>query len=127
MRSVKTVIAILVVISAVFVAEATAQTQTPPAEQNAEKIVKGQVKSVDPGGTSIILMDGTELVTPPGLALKPGALAEGMAVIASYLEDNGAKVLTELALDEPSASPPEGSRSPNESSPAPPRAPSKRY
>ena len=120
MRLLKTVIAILVITSAAFVTETTAQTQTPPAEQTPEKIVKGQVRSIDPGGTSITLMDGTELVTPPGVALRPGALAEGTAVIASYLEENGAKVLTELALDEPSASPPEPS-------PAPTRDPSKRY
>ena len=120
MRLVKTIIAGLVIMSAACVTETTAQTQTPPAKQTPEKIVKGQVRSIDPGGTSITLMDGTELVTPPGVALRPGALAEGTAVIASYLEENGAKVLTELALDEPSASP-------SEPSPAPTRAPSKRY
>jgi len=109
MRPVKTVIAILVIISAAFVTDATAQTQ--PAEQQPEKIVKGAVKSIDPAGTAITLMDGTELVTPPGVALKPGALAEGTAVIASYREENGANVLTELALDdEPSASPPQDRR-----------------
>jgi hypothetical protein len=124
MRLVKTVVAILVITSAAFVTEATAQT--PPAEQQSEKIVKGEVRSIAPDGTSITLMDGTELVTPPGVSLRPGALAEGMAVIASYREENGAKVMTELALDDqPSASPPANRRSPTEPSPAPSRGPSK--
>ena len=120
MRAAKTVIAILVVISAAFVTETTAQTQTPQTEQP-EKIVKGEVKSIDPAGTSITLRDGTELVTPPGVTLRPGALAEGTAIIASYLEENGAKILTALALDEASASPPADRRFPTKPSPAPPR------
>jgi hypothetical protein len=93
MRAAKTVIAILVVIvviSAAFVTETTAQTQTPQTEQP-EKIVKGEVKSIDPAGTSITLRDGTELVTPTGVTLRPGALAEGMAIIASYLEETARK------------------------------------
>jgi hypothetical protein len=119
----KTLVTILVMISVTFVAETTAQTQTPPAEQKPEKIVKGQVRSIDPAGTSITLMDGTRLLAPPGAALRPGALTEGMTIIASYREENGAKVLTELAMDEPSASP----RSPTEPLPGPPRDSPKRY
>jgi len=50
-----------------------------------EKRIEGQVRSINPSGTEIILTDGTRLVTPPGAALRPGALAEGSNVIASSL------------------------------------------
>lgn len=123
----KTLVAILVMISVTFVAETMAQTQAPPAEQKPEKIVKGQVRSIDPAGTAITLIDGTRLLAPPGAVLRPGALTEGMTVIASYQEENGAKVLTELAVDEPSASPPADRRFPTDPSPAPPRDSPKRY
>jgi hypothetical protein len=114
-----------------------AQTQAPPAEHRPppaagtpaakDKIVQGEVRSIHPAGTEITLTDGTRLVVPPGAALRPGVLAEGMTVIASYMEENGEKVLTELAVKEPSASPPTGPRSPGGPSTAPPSAPPKRY
>jgi hypothetical protein len=130
--------AILMMGSVTFVAETMAQTQAPPAGQRPpppaagtpaakEKIVQGEVKSVHPEGTEITLTDGTRLVAPPGAALRPGVLAEGMTVIASYREENGEKVLTELAVTEPSASPPTGPRSPGGPSTAPPSDPPKRY
>ena len=78
-------------------------------ERLEEKKVEGQVKSVDPSGTEITLADGTKLTTPPRTALKPGVLAEGAIVVASYREENGKKVLTGLALKEtgePSTAPP---------------------
>jgi hypothetical protein len=112
----KTLAAILVMASVTIVVEAVAQTQAPPAGQRPppsiqlppgeDKIIEGEVRSIDPSGREITLTDGTKLITPPGAALKPGVLAEGMKVIASYREHNGTNVLTDLALKEPSASPP---------------------
>ena len=111
----KTFAAILVMASVTIAVEAGAQTQAPPAGQRPppgiqlppgeDKIIEGEVRSIDPSGTEITLTDGTRLITPPGAALKPGVLAEGMKVIASYREHNGDNVLTELALKEPAASP----------------------
>ncbi len=110
--------------SAVFVAEAMARTPpTPGAQQRKpgeEKIVQGQVKAIDPAGTELTLMDGTRLVAPPGAMITPGAVTEGMTVIASYREQNGENVLTELAVEEPSASPRSQPRSPAAPSTAPP-------
>jgi hypothetical protein len=127
MRMLKIVMAILVTASMTLVAEAIAQTQAPPPEgqrpphpsaqnpaREGERILEGQVKSIDPSGTEIILPDGTKLVVPPGATLKPGVLTEGATVVASYREQNGNKVLTGLMLTEPSA-PPTGPTSPRES------------
>lgn len=132
----RVLIAILVTASASFAVEAIAQTQAPPpvgqkrpppgAEtpaQGEEKLVEGQVRSIDPSGTEIVLTDGTRLVVPPGATLRPGVLTEGTAVVATYREQNGNKVLTRLALKEPAASPP---TAPREPSPAPP-GPTRKY
>ncbi len=78
--------------------------QTP--RLGAEKRVEGEVKTVNPSGTEITLKDGTRLVTPSGAAIEPGVLVEGSIVVATYREENGQNVLTDLALREPAASPP---------------------
>ena len=66
--------------------------------QSEEKILVGRVQSVDESGTELTLADGTKLLTPPGGKLNPGALEEGMMVIAMYREqDDGRKVLTILS------------------------------
>jgi hypothetical protein len=140
MGTFKSLVAILTMASASFAAEAIAQTQVPPAGQRppspgvetprpggTDQIVHGRVASIDPAGTEITLTDGTRLVAPPGAALKPGVLKEGMRVIASYREENGEKVLTNLAVSEPSASPPTEPRTPGEPPAAPPRDVPKRY
>jgi Protein of unknown function (DUF1344) len=104
MRMSQTLVAAIVMASVVAAAEA--QTPAPPGGQDPQpKIVQGQVKSIDPAGTGITLTDGTRLLTPPGRSLRPGALTEGMTVIASYREENGEKVMTELAVGKPPASP----------------------
>ena len=122
MRMFQMLVAIVVMASVVVVAEATTQTHAPPVGQSSEeKIVQGQVSSVNPAGTEITLTDGTKLLAPPGASLRPGALAEGMTVIASYREENGEKVLTELAVEEPPASPPTDPRLPTGPPTAPPR------
>ena len=57
-----------------------------------------RVQSVDESGTELTLADGTKLLTPPGAKLNPGALEEGMMVIAMYREqDDGRKILTRLS------------------------------
>jgi hypothetical protein len=113
MRTVTTLAAILV--SMIFVVGATAQRAVPPGQappaaepstpgQSApapgqqERTVEGKVGSVDSSNTEITLTDGTRLVTPPGVVFKPGAIAEGMTVVASYREENGRNVLTGLAV-----------------------------
>jgi hypothetical protein len=103
----KTLVVIAMTAATVFVAEVSAQTPpTPePPKAGAEKIVQGQVKTIHPAGTELTLADGLRLVAPPGAMITPGAVTEGMRVIASYREQNGENVLTELAVEEPSASP----------------------
>lgn len=66
--------------------------------QPQEKILQGEVQSVDESGTEITLTDGTTLVTPPGATLRPGALEQGTIVIATYREENGNNVLTGLLV-----------------------------
>ena len=82
----------LVVLIALAPLSALAQTQSE------EKILVGRVQSVDESGTELTLGDGTKLLTPPGAKLNPGALEEGMMVIAMYREqDDGRKILTRLS------------------------------
>ena len=96
---------------AIFVAAALAQTQLPPPAgrssappgattpaPESENAVEGRIEIIDPSRTAITLSDGTKLVTPPGAVLKPGVVTEGMLVVASYREENGAKVLTGLTV-----------------------------
>jgi Protein of unknown function (DUF1344) len=64
----------------------------------AENAVEGRIEIIDPSRTAITLSDGTKLVTPAGVVLKPGVVTEGMLVVASYREENGAKVLTRLTV-----------------------------
>jgi len=136
----KVLVAILAIAPVSFVTEAIAEMQAPPSAgqkpsrpgaqtptQGEEQEVEGQVKSVDPSGKELILTDGTKLVTPPGAAIRPG-LREGTTVIASYREENGQKVLTELVVKEPAASPPTEPRSsPGGPPAAPPSDSPKRY
>ena len=129
----KVLVAIAVVaLTNLFVAEASAQRPEapPPTGQKpprsgvktptlgTDKIVEGQVQSVNPSGTEITLTDGTTLTTPLGAAIRPGVL-EGFTVVASYKEENGKKILTDIALKEPPVSPPTTPRSPGPT--APPR------
>jgi hypothetical protein len=103
----KTLAVIAMTAATVFAAEVRAQAPpTPePPKSGEEKIVQGQVKTIHPAGTELTLVDGMRLVAPPGAMITPGAVTEGMRVIASYREQNGENVLTELAVEEPSASP----------------------
>ena len=85
-------VATLGLVSAGSFSRACAQTQLE------EKVIIGEVQSVDASGTEITLTDGTKLLTPPGAMLQPGALRQGMQVVAVYREqENGAKILTRLA------------------------------
>ena len=80
--------------------------------QAEEKMLVGQVQSVDETGTEITLTDGTKLLTPPGSMLRPGALEEGMVVVAMYREENGDKILTKLSLGRGEPAPSAPSESP---------------
>jgi hypothetical protein len=102
---------VAILASAIFVAEAAAQSEAPrpggqsspplsgqtPAQRD-EQAVEGRIASVDPSRTEITLTDGTKLVTPQGSVFNPGAVTEGMTIVASYKEENGAKVLTGIAV-----------------------------
>jgi len=70
--------------------------------QAQEKILVGQVQSVDESGTQITLTDGSKLLTPLGSVIRSRALQEGTTVVAMYLEENGDKIVTKLSL-QPSA------------------------
>jgi hypothetical protein len=66
--------------------------------QAQEKTLVGQVQSVDETGTEITLTDGTKLLTPLASVIRPRALQEGTMVVATYMEENGDKIVTKLAL-----------------------------
>jgi len=74
-------------------------------QQGDERMLIGRVQSVDESGTELTLIDGTKLLTPPGAMLRPGALEEGMLVVAMYREQNGEKILTRLSLGESEPAP----------------------
>jgi hypothetical protein len=65
--------------------------------QAQEKMLVGQVRSVDETGTAITLTDGTKLMTPLGSVIRPGALQESTMVVAMYLEEDGDKIVTKLS------------------------------
>ena len=122
MTGFKTLFAILVVTSAIVLAGvvSVAPAQAPTIGQEPEKTIQGQVQSIDPAGAELTLTDGTRLLAPPGAVITPGALTEGMTVIASYRQQNGENVMTELAVEEPAASPPSDAGAPPGSSTTPP-------
>jgi hypothetical protein len=73
--------------------------------QAQEKMLVGQVQSVDETGTTITLTDGTKLLTPRGSVIRPRALQEGTTVVAMYLEENGDKIVTKLSLKQSEPAP----------------------
>jgi hypothetical protein len=106
----KLLLAVLVALIGLGPAVALAQAQAE------ERILVGKVQSVDESRTEITLTDGTKLLTPPGSMVRPGALEEGMVVVAVYREEeNGNKILRRL------------SRGENEPAPAPPIESPKRF
>jgi hypothetical protein len=67
--------------------------------QAQEKMLVGQVQSVDETGTQqITVTDGTKLLTPLGSVIRSRAFQEGTMVVAMYLEENGDKIVTKLSL-----------------------------
>jgi hypothetical protein len=102
----KLMVAGLVAVLGVAPAFALAQAQRE------ETMLVGQVQSVDETGTAITLTDGTKLLTPPGSAIRPGALQEGTMVVAMYREENGDKILTKLSLTQSAPAPSTPSESP---------------
>ena len=114
---------------ALVLAQASNESGSPPAPkgsppaQGEERMLVGQVQSIDDSGTELTLKDGTKLLTPPGSRFRPGLLNEGMLIVAMYREENGDKILTRISLgqSEPAPGAPEGS--PKKS----PEDPPKRY
>src|SRR2546425_11198753 len=104
MEMLKTLAVILVVAPMILTTGAAAQTQTEdrqaPDKQTDERVVEGQVQSIDVSGTAITLTDGTKLMTPAGATLRPGALMEGMMVGAGYRGGKGDKGLTGRAVED---------------------------
>ncbi len=80
--------------------------------QAQEKMLVGQVQSVDETGTKITLTDGSKLLTPLGSVIRPRALQEGTMVVALYLEENGDKIVTKLSLKPSAPAPSMPSESP---------------
>jgi len=107
---------------ALALAQTNREGGSPPV-QGEERMLVGQVQSVDDSGTELTLKDGTKLLTPPGSRFRPGLLNEGMLIVAMYREENGDKILTRISLgqSEPAPGAPEGS--PKKS----PEDPPKRY
>jgi hypothetical protein len=77
-----------------------------------EKMLVGQVQSVDETGTEITLTDGTKLLTPLGSVIRPGALQERTMVVVMYLEENRDKIVTKLSLTQSAPAPSTPSESP---------------
>jgi hypothetical protein len=102
----KLLLAVLVAVIALAPMAALAQAQAE------EKMLVGEVQSVDESGTEITLRDGTKLLTPPGAVVRPGALEEGMMVVAMYREEHGDKILTKLSLRQSAPAPSTPSESP---------------
>ena len=115
MRGFSRVLIAIAVAGAVGLAvETAAQTPPPPARQKpstpgaekparGEQKVEGQIKSIDPSKKEVTLADGTKLMIPAGAKLSPD-VKEGATVVASYKEEAGKKVVTEIEV-QPSASP----------------------
>ena len=80
--------------------------------QAQEKMLVGQVQSVDETGTKITLADGTKLLTPLGSVIRPRALQQGTTVVAMYREENGDKILTKISLRQSAPVPSTPSESP---------------
>jgi len=99
---------------ALVLAQTRGESQSPPAQEE-ERMLVGQVQSVDDSGTELTLMDGTKLLTPPGSRLRPGLLNEGMLIVAMYRELNGDKILTRIALGQSEPAPGAGEDSPKRS------------
>jgi hypothetical protein len=96
----KLLLAVLVALIGLGPAVGLAQAQAE------EKILVGKVQSVDESRTEITLTDGTKLLTPPGSMVRPGALTEGMVVVAVYREEeNGNKILSRLSRGESEPAP----------------------
>ena len=87
---------------ALVLAQTRSESPRTPGE---ERMLVGQVQSVDDSGTELTLMDGTKLLTPPGSRLRPGLLNEGMLIVAMYREFNGDKILTRISLGQSEPAP----------------------
>jgi Protein of unknown function (DUF1344) len=80
--------------------------------QAQERMLVGQVQSVDETGTKITLTDGSKLLTPLGSVIRSRALQEGTTVVAMYVEENGDKIVTKLSLKPSAPGPSTPSESP---------------
>jgi hypothetical protein len=61
------------------------------------KVVEGTIRSVDPSGNSVTLVDGTTLTIAPKVSTEQ--LKPGYAVTALYEDENGVKVVYAFFID----------------------------
>jgi hypothetical protein len=104
MQSIGAAIGIWLVFVLVFVSLVGAQGSSSPASPAksptlAQTEVSGKIKSVDPAGNTVLLEDGTRLVIPESVTVKPGALKAGASVRASVQEKGGQKVVTAIQVN----------------------------
>jgi hypothetical protein len=61
--------------------------------------VSGTIKSVDPAGRTVLLVDGTRLMIPESVRVTPADLKPGATVKASVEEKGGQKVVTAIQIN----------------------------
>jgi Cu/Ag efflux protein CusF len=92
----------------VWTPAAMAQTpQTAPPSSSApassapagDKHMEGKVKSLDPTGKKLTLVDGTEFMIPATVKISRTELRPGANVKVSYEEQGGQKVLKSLEVE----------------------------
>ena len=64
----------------------------------AAQSIEGKIKSVDPSGNTVTLVDGTTLVIHPDLKVLRDALKKGATVKATYVEEGGQKVVNSIVV-----------------------------
>jgi hypothetical protein len=91
----------LVLASAVLAQIALAQTPAPAGKRSspAATQVSGTIKSIDPAGRTILLVDGTRLVIPESVGVNPADLKPGATVRASVEDKGGQKVVTTMQVN----------------------------
>jgi hypothetical protein len=90
--------AVLASLTAIAVLGALVVAPVVMAQTAAAKTIEGKVMTVDPGGKSLTLDDGTKLTIPETVKFSRADLKPGAAVKAAYEEKDGQKILTNLEV-----------------------------